>query len=283
VVAGGAVPSSTAADRLAGGPAFAAADIITASPEALSAPAFNASAGVFGAGDVQPALPPPQHLGSRFTLMPVMQEALPSSVAAIDPFADESVGPGLPALSRAAIAFSADGTVARPRLGDAAWISGAPGPGDAADAVLAGRLTALTRSSVFVDPGARPAAAPSAQAALSWSAMPQDASALTAYEALRDRPNDPAASPSAEAFVIATPAVGATSVVVLRLPLKVITSYGFLSSSLAVFSDDFGSFSGIGQSFDGLMALNMAEPAALAMVVVSLAGLAALRWRRQRN
>jgi hypothetical protein len=61
------------------------------------------------------------------------------------------------------------------------------------------------------------------------------------------------------------------------------SGYGFLGSSLTVFSDDFGSFSGIGQSFNGLMALNVPEPAALAVAMASLVGLAGLLRRRLRG
>jgi hypothetical protein len=59
------------------------------------------------------------------------------------------------------------------------------------------------------------------------------------------------------------------------------SSYGFLNSSLTVFSDEFGSFAGIGQTFNGLTSLNIDEPAAIAIVAEGIAALAAIRRRRK--
>jgi hypothetical protein len=287
VIASDAMPSSAISDRLARGPAFIAADIITVAPGALSRPAFDPSAGALGTDGTQPALAPSQGLGSSVTLMPTMRQALPSSVATTDLFADEPVGPGLTTPPRVATAFSTDSTVALPGLGVAGWGSGPHGLEGAADVVQAGRLATPTRSSVFVDPGPRPASGSSAQATAPRLATAQGASALTVYQALRDQEKDPsAASRSVEAYAVSVPAstaAGAAPATLLRLPLKVTNSYGFLGSSLTVFSDDFGSFSGIGQSFNGLMALNVPEPAALAVAMASLVGLAGLLRRRLRG
>lgn len=95
-----------------------------------------------------------------------------------------------------------------------------------------------------------------------------------------------AAEAAAKALMSARPSVETYAVgdaAGLTLPLKVnSTSYGFLNSSLTVFADDSGSFTSVGQSFNGLAALDTPEPASLAVFAAALAGLAAVR-RRRRN
>jgi hypothetical protein len=213
--------------------------------------------------------------------MPTVREALSASVAATDLFADEPVGLGIVVHSGAGIAFSASSTVAVAGLGDAGRASGTNEFGTGANLAMAGRLAALMRSSVFIDTAMEPAATRAAQTAATGLQTVQGASMLTVYQALRD----PAAveDQTIERYAIAAPATagpGPATADLLRLPLKISSSYGFLNSSLTVFSDDFGSFGGIGQSFNGLTALAMAEPASLFVVAVSLLGLAGLRrWR----
>src|SRR4051794_15977029 len=109
----------------------------------------------------------------------------------------------------------------------------------------------------------------------------QGSGVLTVYQALRDAVTEPAATAarSVEGYAIGDPA-GAALQDSLRLPMRISSgSYGYLNSSLTVFSDDSGSFSGIGQSFNGLRALNVAEPTSLVLLAMGLAGLAIVRRR----
>jgi hypothetical protein len=247
----------------------------------LSRPAFDSSAGLFGAIGIQPALSPPQNLSGSYTVVPTVREPLSSSVTATDLFAGAPVGLSLVLLPRDSVAFSAGSTAAAIGPGDTgSW--GADRFGSGAALATVGRLRALIPSSVFIDRGTAPAAAPTMplSAAADLTVL-QGSGVLTVYQALRDAVTDPAATAarSVENYAIGDPASAALQDS-LRLPMRISSSgYGYLNSSLTVFSDDFGSFSGVGQSFNGLLALNVAEPASLVMLVMGLAGLAIVRRR----
>jgi hypothetical protein len=117
----------------------------------------------------------------------------------------------------------------------------------------------------------------------------QGGSSLTVYQTLRAAATDPGttvpAGQTIESYSVAVPAADpskAPRVSTVSMPMSVTSSsYGFLNSSLTVFSDDLGTFGGVGQTFNGLTSLNIAEPASLAVVLGSLAGLAAIRRRRR--
>jgi len=291
VITDDAAPSAAVTDRLVRMPAPVAADSLATAPGALSRPAFDPAAGASGTLGIQPTLAPPQTLSGSDAIMPTVRETLSASVTAVDLFADASVGPGLVLPPRAGTVFAASGTTAvigpRNGLGDAGRRRGTDRFGGGAALATAGRLQALVPSSVFIDRRDEPAAARPAQAPMVDLATLQGGGVLTVYQALRDSMQAPAADQTIEGFAIAAPSgaasgltSGAARMAWLRLPMKITSSgYGYLSSSLTVFGDDSGSFSGIGQSFNGLTALDVAEPASLAIVAAILPGLAMLRRR----
>ena len=283
------------------GPSFAAEDLVTRTFGSPFTPRFDPSAGVLGSGGVQPATDAPDTLSGSYTVAPAVREVSASVMVAASldgsdgvPVADGS------ATSDSGVPFSPQSTAA---AGSARsrWSARAAGPGigpaaAGARAVEPARIPAgLTRSSVFLNTAAGtplrldPAVpADGASRGATALATVQGASSLTAYQASRIAAADPGASrPSGqtiEAYSVARPAsAGSTAAVAtVRLPIRVATgSYGFLNSSLTVFSDDYGTFAGIGQSFNGLTALDIAEPASVLVVLASLAGIAATRRRRR--
>jgi hypothetical protein len=111
------------------------------------------------------------------------------------------------------------------------------------------------------------------------SATVQNAVSLTAYQALAGHSAPHAAGATIESYSIAS--VGKPGSVLM--PIRIASSsYGFLNSSLTVFSDDFGSFAGVGQTFNGLTSLDIDEPASILVLLGSLAGIAAVLRHRRR-
>jgi hypothetical protein len=137
-------------------------------------------------------------------------------------------------------------------------------------------LDTLARSSVFLNTAAASRNTGILSVATDQALRTlQGGSSLTIYQALRSsRPIHPI-----DAYAMTVPVPGAP-VTTVSLPIKVNSaSYGFLNSSLTVFTDEFASFGGIGQTFNGLTALNVTEPASLLVLAAGLAGMGALRRR----
>ncbi len=284
-------------ERVARGPAFDPEDLVTRLIGTLSTPRFDPSAGVFGSGGIQANTAAPDTLSGSYTAPPAVRDISASVMVADSPDGAD----GIPAAaghaaSESGISFSPRSTAAA-GSDNAASASRAAGSGGAAAVETADPARdhgSLIRSSVFLNNAARMpgrlAGAGSADASSGSAtafASVQGASSLTVYQALRIAAADPgAAAPSGttiETYSVAGPASAATTAATVRLPIKVASaSYGFLSSSLTVFSDDFGSFAGIGQTFNGLTSLDIAEPASVLVVLGSLAGLAAIRRPRRR-
>lgn len=283
-------------ERVERGPSFAAEDLVTRSIGSVSTPRFDASAGVFGSGGIQPATATPENLSGSYSAPPPVRE-VSASVMVADSFADGAPASGGPAASGSGIRFSPQNTAA-PRSANFLWGNRAASAGLAGvaqSAAFARRSGSLTRSSVFLDnesgtSGRSTRARPADGSGGSATALGtvQAASSLTVYQALHDAATDAGANGPAgktiEAYNVAasgTPSSPAAATV--RMPMKVTSSsYGFLNSSLTVFSDDFGTFAGVGQTFNGLTSLNIAEPASAAVLLGSLAGIAALRRRKRR-
>jgi hypothetical protein len=182
-----------------------------------------------------------------------------------------------------------------PYRGAGAGGSKAAVTGVAEEAAIARHSLSLIPSSVFVNGNsgtAAPSAAPRSSGIGSAALRTvQAGSSLTIYQALHTTATDPdAALPpngTIEAYTLIPPTAatpGRASATMLRVPMKVTSSsYGFLNSSLTVFSDEFGSFAGIGQTFNGLTSLNIDEPPAIAIVGLGLLGLAAIRRCLKRS
>ena len=288
-------------ERLERGPSFAAEDLVTRVAGGLSTPRFDASAGVFGSGGIQPTTATPDNLSGSYTVPPEVRE-VSASVMVTDSFAgaDGSAASGVHRAAGVVIRFSSWSTAAAGSR-DTGWGNGAAAPGASLagaeeSAALARRSVSLMRSSVFIN-NATGTSGRSLRALSKHGpgggatalATVQGASSLTVYQALRVAATDPAASVPAgktiESYSVATPigAAGAPAGATVCMPMKVTSSsYGFLNSSLTVFSDDFGTFAGIGQTFNGLTSLNIPEPPSIVVLFASVAGVAALRRRRKR-
>jgi hypothetical protein len=269
-----------AEDRIARGPSFDAADLVTGDDDGLARPRFDASAGFSAAGGIQPAEAMPQSLSGGYAVLPSARDAWSSSVT--DAGSDGSLTVTGGNASATVIAISPSSTVSGPGLSAGLWGSGASRSGSAGAVarVLANRhLEALTQTSVFVSKapdGGFPAVAASGSLATL-----QGPGSLTVDRAVRGAGTAPdPAGGTIEAYAVADPGTsGPGTAASLTLPMQINSiSYGFLNSSLTVFSDEFG---GIGQSFNGLAALNIAEPATGGVVAAGLIGLVAIRRRRR--
>jgi hypothetical protein len=276
------------------GPAFAAEDLVTRTSGLLSTPRFDASAGVFGSGGIQPITATPENLSGSYTAPPAVRE-VSASVMVADSFAGTDAGSafGSHAASGSGVRFSPQSTAASQ---SASYLWGdrpaSVGPAGAAEASAFARHSgSLTRSSVFINNASgtsgrssRTFAAYGSGGRATALGTVQRASSLTVYQALHGAAAGPGAAVpvgnTIESYNVAGLSSAAASV---RMPMKVTSSsYGFLNSSLTVFSDDFGTFAAVGQTFNGLTSLNIAEPAPVLVVLGSLAGIAALRRRRRR-
>jgi hypothetical protein len=286
-----AMQSIGGVERVARGPAFAAEDLLTRMTGSLSKPRFDPSAGIFGSGGIQTEMPAPDNLSGTYTALPAVHDASASVMVADGPDgADGFRAAGGHAAPESATQLSPRSTAAS---GLDLSASAGRGAGSAAALETADIVRdhgSLVRSSVFLGQGARMhgrlagagSAGASSATALATVGGP---GSLTVYQALRAAGHDPRASARSfqtiESYSVAEPASIASTAATVRMPIRVaVASYGFLSSSLTVFSDDFGTFAGIGQTFNGLTSLDIAEPASVLVVLGSLAGIAAVRRRR---
>ncbi len=258
-VPAGAVPAEPVGsiERIGRGPSFAPGNTVIGTSSSLARPVFDPSAGASGSGGVQPARPGPVTLSGSYSAPPTVREAS-ASVMVADAFAAADGRSG-------AIPHGAAGQSSA-NASNAALTS-------VAEAAALSRLSgSLIRSSVFVN-GNSATAAPRTV---------QSASSLTIYQALQSPATE---NLTIDAYPLTIPAAAASrgsQPATLSVPMKVTSSsYGFLNSSLTVFSDEFGSFAGIGQTFNGLTSLNIDEPAAIAIVAEGIAALAAIRRRRK--
>ena len=264
-------------DRTVRGASFDTADLVTGVRGGLARPVFDARAGVLAAGGIQ-AAGVPDTLTGGYSVPPPVRDIRSSSVMV----ADTLSGGSAPSVSGSyastgAVAISASGTAARTDQGylaRSAVRASEPGADGAAVSDM------LTKSSVYRTGGSGGAAAPAAAFSGSLATV-QVAGSLTAYQAMQAAaPKLSPASSTLETFTVGDKA-GTTR---LELPLEVRnTSIGFLNSSLTVFADDSGAFSSVGQSFNGLTSLDIAEPASAAVMAMGLAGIAVIRRRRRRR
>lgn len=293
--------SAVIEDRLVRGSSFEAGDIVTRGSESVSRPRFDFAAGVFGDGGIQPVLAPPQTLAGTsgtpdgknpfgHSASVAVANSPNGAAGAVDTGWSGNLGAG------DATPNAPGGSFASGFLSDPGWGS-VPIAHDAsakshADATP--RQSAIVRSSVFVTNSGAPAmvipqpdvsaASPAPGTTSGPTSGPalatvQGASSITVRQAMRDPVKDPAASipahPTIEGYTVSSPANRTAS---LTLPMKVSSSnYGMLNSSLTVFSDDFGAFGAAGQSFNGLAALNVAEPPAFLLVLLGLGWLSIYR------
>nr|WP_294504881.1 PEP-CTERM sorting domain-containing protein [uncultured Rhodopila sp.] len=291
-----AVPAEAASDQpIAGvtqitrGPSFSPDDVLTATQGSLARPRFDNSAGMFGSGGIQPAPGGTGTLTGSYPGPPTVRE-FSASVMVADALVpgDASAATGA---SDAATRISPGSTAAAAGPGDPGWGSGSGGLGDG----LAGALEAVTRfrhagslnrSSVFINAAAdvRDARRSSATTHAGLGTV-QAMISLTASQALTGASASAAANRRIEGYTIASPSAsaGATAATV-KVPMSVSSvGYGFLNSSLTVFSDESGAFGAVGQTFNGLTSLAIPEPAPIAVVAAGLAGLAVIRRRRNRT
>nr|WP_294516254.1 PEP-CTERM sorting domain-containing protein [uncultured Rhodopila sp.] len=297
-----AVPVESASDqpvpgvsRITRGPSFAPDDLITVTDGSLSRPRFDNSAGVFGFGGIQPASTGTGTLSGSYSRSPTARE-FSASVMVSDAFAtgDASSTADASNASDGATVISPGSTAAAAGGGDPGWGSGTGTLGaDLAGAMESASLVrhagSLNRSSVFVNGGSGTSGGPDARrfagTAEAGLGTVQATSSLTAYQALTDASSDAAASNGTiEGYALAarSAAAGSTGATV-QMPIRVSTiSYGFLNSSLTVFSDESGAFVGVGQTFNGLTSLTIPEPASVGIMAAGLIGLAAARRRRAR-